>query len=283
MEVVDRIIDRLGIYDLVAVLLPGACLLIVFRLLHDWLPFTVPSTCMCGINVNVVFLLLSYIVGLILQEIGSFLFNWIFRCRGYNIVIKYVLEGKYTRDKDDGKDGKKADRKGHTIADICKCLIEFVTIIIEKGVVCLLSICDPQRIRVTETEKTNNGDETGITDCDAFFNKCKWKMISEKDTARIDKEQSLSSMSRSLSLGFFSFALLIVKQHGLTNDQTALTITCILMGLALLFLARTLRFQMLRYAYVFRSYYYSKNKKIPAKEPDTSNNNSEEQSIERLN
>ena len=80
----SKIFDKLGIYDLVAVLLSGICMstfsILVFQLIYN-----VPVTMDVHVDETVLFFVLSYFLGLIFQETGSFIkkldrnFDYLFR------------------------------------------------------------------------------------------------------------------------------------------------------------------------------------------------------------
>lgn len=273
MDGVEKLLDRIGIYDLMAVLLPGSCILLIMILLQDWMPFYMPDFCAVNVNMGVVFLLLSYIIGLVFQEVGSIIFNVVFRPNGVNIIIKYVFEGTAFTSEDEpanagGEELDSQDANFEEISTELKCAGENPKQKNKKTnknaqvLRCILSICNPQRVGLTKMERDtirnriNNSDENDY-DYDACFNQCKWEMIKENKTARIDKEQSLSSMSRNLSLGFFLIAIMLMLRYRQTENAEIMYSSVVLLFLSVLFFVRTLRFQMLRYFYVFRWYYHT--------------------------
>lgn len=69
----SAILDKLGIYDLIAVLLPGISIL-TFSVLVIQYVYKIEIKGL-QINETLTFLVLSYFIGLIFQEIGSLLQN----------------------------------------------------------------------------------------------------------------------------------------------------------------------------------------------------------------
>lgn len=66
----NEIFEKLGLYDLVAVLLSGICIMVMTLIIN---PFTwkLPLVEILMLESTPIFLLLSYIVGVFFQEIGS--------------------------------------------------------------------------------------------------------------------------------------------------------------------------------------------------------------------
>lgn len=67
----NKILDKLGIYDLVAVLLSGISIS-TFSLLIMRIVYNKQVDLDLQVNETLLFLVLSYFVGLIFQELGSF-------------------------------------------------------------------------------------------------------------------------------------------------------------------------------------------------------------------
>lgn len=68
----SKILDKLGIYDLVAVLLAGISIS-TFTILVLQLIYKIPIDTNLQVNETLLFFVLSYFLGLIFQEISSFI------------------------------------------------------------------------------------------------------------------------------------------------------------------------------------------------------------------
>lgn len=73
----NQILDKLGIYDLVAVLLSGVCM-VTFSVIADRLCFQCKLWGSLEINETLLFLVVSYFMGLIFQEMGSLIQKKVF-------------------------------------------------------------------------------------------------------------------------------------------------------------------------------------------------------------
>lgn len=89
-----------------------------------------------------------------------------------------------------------------------------------------------------------------------IYNYCKFYFIRNCKTSKIDKDQSLSAMSRSLSLYFIfqTIAILYSFLSGITLIKVFLFVTSIMLSILLYY--RCIRFAELRYIYIFRTFYY---------------------------
>lgn len=159
----NKILDKFGIYDLVAVLLSGISIC-TFSLLVLQLVYKIHIDIGLQVNETLSFIVISYFLGLIFQECGSLIQKKIHK---NNALLKKALK-----------------------------------------------VSDESHILLTETEK--NGVYAYVksklnleNDNDnVVYNYCKFYIIENCDTTRIDKDQSLSAMSRSLSLYFMILAIL---------------------------------------------------------------------------
>ena len=210
----DEILDKFGIYDLVAVLLSGITISI-FSILILKIIYNVPIEVNLQINETLSFLVISYFCGLLFQESSS----WVQRKVIYknDRLLKQVLkisDGSYL------------------------CLNEKEKKEIYKYVV--------KKMKLDKSKDNDN----------IIYNYCKFSILQSENKAHMDKEQSLSAMSRSLSLYFF-----IVYHFSLINISNQLNILKGIMPVAaaffaILFYYRYTRFAKLRYVYIFRTFYY---------------------------
>ena len=89
-----------------------------------------------------------------------------------------------------------------------------------------------------------------------IYNYCKFYILDNTDTTQIDKEQSLSAMSRSLCLYFILLSIVVFINNFFQPDiiKIILVISSIIFAIFLFY--RYIRFAKLRYIKVFRRFYY---------------------------
>lgn len=85
----NQILDKFGIYDLVAVLLSGICI-VTFSIIADKALFQSELLDSLEIDDTLFFLVISYFVGLLFQEVGSALQKEIFQKN--NSLLKKALD-----------------------------------------------------------------------------------------------------------------------------------------------------------------------------------------------
>ena len=207
----NKILDKFGIYDLIAVLLSGISIctfsILVLRFVYD-----IKISIGTKINESVSFLVLSYFLGLIFQECSSLIYNKIIH-KGNALLIKALKSSDYSN------------------------------------------------ILLTQNEKNGVYDyvksKYGLENDNEVYNFCKFYIITKFDTTKIDKEQSLSAMSRSLSLYFIMLAFISL----ITTIRSPNYLNVVLLFVSILFSVllyyRYLKFAKLRYIYIFRTFYYN--------------------------
>ena len=84
----DKVLEKLGIYDLVAVLLTGICM-VVFSVLIANAFFQYDVSGLLKLENTTYLLVISYFVGLIFQECGSFIQR---KCLKRNELLEKVFE-----------------------------------------------------------------------------------------------------------------------------------------------------------------------------------------------
>lgn len=218
---IDKILERLGLYDLVAVLLTGVCVIVLSTLIgkYYWQTDAIEELIL---DKTIYLLVLSYFIGVILQECGSRLQRWRFE---KNELLEAVFKDK---------DEKNTTSSHVTLAED------------EAEAVCALV-----------KEKLGNSEEPSK---EMVYNYCKFGLTSKEHQARAEKDQALLAMSRSLSIYFFfaSLAALagsVVKGGGRSFWGIAGII--LMFGLIRLFYGRFIKFTKLRYAYILRAFYYA--------------------------
>ncbi len=207
----SKILDKFGIYDLVAVLLSGINICI-FSLLVLQLVYKIPIDIELQVNKTLSFLVISYFLGLIFQEFGS-------------LVQKIITH------------------KNNTL--------------LKKA----LKVSDKSNTLLTETEKdgvyTYVKSKFNVENDNIVYNYCKFYIIENYDTTRIDKDQSLSAMSRSLFLYFVILAIIALINIFFNPNHLNIILLSVSIILLALFRYRWIRFTKLRYIYIFRTFYYN--------------------------
>lgn len=211
----NQILDKLGIYDLVGVLLSGISITF-FTMIVIW----EGNPDLLNINLRiqkdemVPFLIISYFVGLVFQEISSILHKRIIYPE--NKLLRKTL---YTKE--------------NSLKYITGYEIDKIYSYVEN----VLHIS-------SESEK----DEV-------IYNYCKYYMVRKEKTANIDKDQSISGFSRSLSLYFFLLGVVLFVLEVFQIENKNLIVVILLMISVLLYF-RCIRFAKIRYSKVLRAFYY---------------------------
>ena len=211
---VSKILDKLGIYDLVAVLLSGICIF-TFSILVLQLIYKIPIDINLQVYETLLFFVLSYFLGLVFQEISSFIQK---STHKNNRLLKAAL---------------KTSNNSHI----------FLTDIEKNGVYLYV------------TEKLNlNPDEDNDN---IVYNYCKFYILENSDTTRIDKDQSISSMGRSLSLYFALLTFIVFVNCFFQPSIIKIVLVIISVCFSILLYYRCIRFAKLRYINIFRIFYYN--------------------------
>lgn len=209
-----EILDKLGIYDLVVVLLSGISIS-TFTILALQLIYKLPIDTYLQVNETLPFLVLSYFLGLIFQEISSF------------IQKKSTHESNYLL-----KEALRTSSNSHI----------YLTDIEKDGVYSYVI----EKLNLNFNEDNDN----------VVYNYCKFYILEKGDMNRIDKDQSLSSMARSLSL-YFALLAFGVCINTFFQPSIVKNILVIISGcFAILLQYRFVRFAKLRYINIFRTFYY---------------------------
>lgn len=210
----DRILEKFGIYDLIAVLVPGIGMYTLSILVLPMISFDINLQ----VDGMLPFMVVSYFVGLVFQELGSLL-----------------LQQKLTH-----KNSKLLKMAFKTSSDSHVCLSET-----EKN--------DVYSYVAKELHK--NADE--ISDS-VVYNYCKFYILENENTSRIDKDQSLSAMSRSFALYFTCLSVIMFADIIVALRLAKAVLMVMAIALAVLFYYRCIRFATLRYVYIFHRFYCKK-------------------------
>ena len=224
----DKILSRLGIYDILGVLFSGICMgastLVLLKI--------------SGVNVEIIkdetlaFFIFSYMAGFVFQEFTSFLQRKWFN-RGNKLLLKAI---RYK---------------------------EHHNLYMEKAEV--------EEVKQQVLNKIKKQSKQTIIDdqsANIVYNYCKNYISKNEATARVDRDQALAAMARSLSLYCFLAPLIFLLP--LTFEITPIlsvswrfVISCFLLALSALFYFRFKRFTYRRFIAIYRYYLYNEiwNKK----------------------
>lgn len=209
-----KIFEKLGIYDLVVVLLSGISMLtftfLILQTIYD-IPIKIDSR----VNDTLSFLVISYFLGLVFQELGS------------------ILQKKITH-----KNNKLLKSALNTLNVMHTSLTKTEILSVYSYVV--------EKLNLIANEDNDN----------IVYNYCKFYIIKYGDTDKIDKDQYLSAMSRSLSLYFTLLTFIAIYDVIFVPSLKKLILIFISLLLAILLYYRCIRFAKLRYIYIIRTFYY---------------------------
>lgn len=210
----NKILDKFGVYDLVAVLLPGISIS-TFSVLILQMVYKVSVDVNLQVNETLTFLVLSYFLGLVFQELGS------------------IIQKKITY-KNNGllKEALNTSKDSHL----------YLTENEKKGIFSYVI----EKLRLNVNENNEN----------IVYNYCKFYVLESGDTSRIDKDQSLGAMSRSLSLYFIMLSIVILNSVFLQPSLFKIVLIILSLAFTVLLYNRCVRFAKLRYIYIFREFYY---------------------------
>lgn len=210
----NKILDKLGVYDLIAVLLSGISISTISILVLQ-LVYKLPMDVNLQVNETLSFLVLSYFLGLVFQEISSFIQKK--SVHRNNGLLKAAL---------------RTSNNSHIV------LTE-----VEKNGVYTYVI---NKLKLNPNEDNDN----------VVYNYCKFYILKNADTSRIDRDQSISAMSRSLSLYFALLTFAVLINAFFQPQFFKFVLIAISLIFSFLFYYRCIRFNKLRYVNIFRTFYY---------------------------
>ena len=224
----DEYIKKIGIYDFFVLVGSGGIMLFVCWLINCYYDI-ISIDVLKGLyekNITLLIILLiiaSVLIGVITQELGSIISNnliW----RNDRLLHKAFNSSSFFY-------------KRYTISNQqCK------------------DIADYLGIAYDETNLDNVAQAHIV-----IYHKCKYLYKTQFDAYDIDHDQALSSMSRSLSLFFFSvpFFLMILGKGSVTCSFIITSLLSLL--LATLFLERFVRFAIIRYSEIIKRILYMRD------------------------
>ncbi len=241
-EGMDKILERLGIYDLFVNFISGIAMVSVFQLLATYVWNF--GKWYESFNALAIWqtLILCYFIGVIFQETSNLIERSLYRLTksfaqraprfGFVLAIVPSIDRILLHKSEKHRKNKlKRDLSDWEINKLLSSL--------------------PQEIATSDADNKN----------EIIYQYCKNNVLMN-DKSRFAHDQSHASMARSLSL--YSFAVVLVSSIcGLTGkivsaDALVLTLIVSLLLFAL-FISRNKRFSEMRYVNVFRSYIYSQN------------------------
>lgn len=248
----NNILDKLGIYDLIVLLLSGICITSFSIILYP-IVFSDQLTNCIKPEDTLAFLAISYFVGLVFQEIGAFFFR---KCLNHNRRLllysfcstkksEYVLTPK---------------ERSNILHSIDKTLLNNPNALENYTLKDKENTSKVKKSFTNVFKKSNDIEQTNsvlIQNIDILYNYCKSCVIANKNSSKIDSNQSTAGMSRSLGLYFcllsFSTALHCICTSSLDNALFLIAFV----AFALILFYRSIRFTLIRYTYIFRTYYYT--------------------------
>ena len=103
--------------------------------------------------------------------------------------------------------------------------------------------------------------KNNITDLEEKYNTCKYYIINNRNTSKIDKDLALSSMSRSFFIYFLIISLLLLIYMIANMDESIVLPFALSVFVSILMFLRQKRFAIMRYVSIFRTYLYDHNDK----------------------
>lgn len=219
----DKILNKLGIYDIIGVLFTGICVVVIAVFLETKVYESGIIEKLDLHYYGVTFLVVSYMIGLLLQELGSFFYNEIFYGKDE------LLVSVFTENNNKRRSLTKEERAR------------------------LKNIVNPQ---------TKFSDENGNDYINTYF-ACKYWMAQNMVVEKVDKNQALAAMSRSMVIFFTLESIRVMLVHPLSIEQDCTWVMLFLLFLFIVFLfhRRYIRFTQMRYVTIFREYLAMKAEK----------------------
>lgn len=124
-----------------------------------------------------------------------------------------------------------------------------------------LKVSDDSHTLLTEIEKDSIyayiRSKLNLENDNIVYNYCKFYIMESCDITRINKDQSLSAMSRSLSLYFAILAIIALATALINPNRPNIILFLSSTFLSILLHYRYVRFVKLRYIYILRTFYYN--------------------------
>lgn len=241
----NSILDKLGIYDLIVLFLSGTCITSFSVVLFPTI-FNLQLTSYVNLENALNFLAISFFLGLVFQEIGALIFRKVLN-HHRRLLLRSFCSARQTE---------------HVLTEKER-----------TGILKSLSnvpLKDPESLKIHKPAHTKNfkniskkktntkqRNDDIIQDIDILYNYCKFRITTDKATAKADSNQSTAGMSRSLSLYFFVLSILLALPCIPKQCENIFPFFIVFTLLAILLLYRSIRFTLMRYTCIFRTYYYN--------------------------
>lgn len=224
MDGLNKILDKLGIYDLTAVLLPGI-ITWSFTIISLRYCFSVDLQKSIVVDNVVFFLAISYSMGLVLQEVGSDIQK--FLDYKSNTLLMRAL-----------KTDKKSHRRLTEVekSGIAKSLIEHGVLSKEEVKEC------------SECEAIDHHPSK-------CFEYCRNVLFVTHNYLGLDKDRTLAAFSRSLAI-FCICMLLAIMFWSILDSTIKIPIVCVLIVLFIIFSWRCYRLSVSWHMNILKRYYY---------------------------
>lgn len=212
----DKILNKLGVYDIIGVLFTGICVTVIATFLET-------KVYESGIiekfdlhHYGVTFLVVSYMIGLLLQELGSFLYNEIFYGED-ELLVSVFTENN--------------NKRRSLTKEECARLGNIMNL------------------------QTKSSEENESDYINTYF-ACKYWIAQNMVVEKVDKNQALAAMSRSMVIFFALESIRVMLVHPLSIEQDCTWVMLFLLFLFIVFLfhRRYIRFSQMRYVTIFREY-----------------------------
>lgn len=229
MEAIEKILDKLGIYDLIVILLTGIIITTFSALIVGYFyADSISSTLVALTDNSLILFAASYIAGVLFQEVSSLIQKNI--THPNDQILRAVLF-----EEEQKPQMLTAREKSKIIENANKAL---------------------------ENEKKEEKGKKDISASD-IYNWCKFQNINNSSiVARTDRDQATAGLSRSLALYFFSIAILCLFIENTKKDTSLFPVCCISLLFGCILQYRAVRFAKLRYVFIFRQYLYMSEKKL---------------------
>ena len=233
METVNKVLSKLGIYDLIVVLFTGIliCTLTIAMIIISGFSnlFSIFASENLKSYTSLIFLISSYFIGLMFQEIGSY-------------------EQRYITNKDNKLLKRALHTEDNSYVFLTEKELESIFEYVSQKIDC----------KINNSNSQENLDKYHIN---MVYNYCRYYVVKNFDTSRMDRDQSLAAMSRSLHIYFmstsiFTLIFFVVPLFFGFFFPTYLYLFIISVSTSVLMYFRNYRLAQLRYIYVFRLFYY---------------------------
>lgn len=214
----DKIFSKIGLYDIIGIWLSGAISLAAFYLLNNYVP-------LCDFSIKglsykeFVFIILSYFVGIVLQEIGNILQMRLFNKNSR--YIKNVLKPANRRTK-------------------------------------LLSYTYLSKKELNIINQYFGEKFDADCSVDFKYHYCWNNLPKDFDYSGHNQSMAVGALSRSLSVSYFLFTCAAIRNMALFGINKANVITVVVcLIITLLLWSRSARLLKMRYEKVFRTFYFN--------------------------